>query len=399
MAKFLEKMFSLRNEFTLQGKNKVLTVFGFRIVFKKFNWLRYKKFCNAGVSDNCVLLLELNDAHGETLPGYAKYLSDLGFSVDVAAHPTVYKENPFVLSNGDIKCRFFSLNRYEMITFCESPQVKRYKFVVFNSLHFYPREPEKKIPIFEFVSFDKIQKYFVVSHHLDLSNSLSDASSRVIKLPDFNDMVGAFVNPNYFGKISRRDKNSVTTFISIGGLLASRRNANLLIDAVQRLVQKGETNFKVIVIGCGSLENVPSDLRKYFNITGRVSYREMFGFLENADFLMPLLDVNSSAHDRYVTTGTSGTFQLSYGFIKPCVIATKFAQPHYFSETNSVVYNANKDLAAAMQNAIKMDGEDYRRMCDNLADTVKEIRSKSENNLRKLLCDNGIQVKEKNYAI
>ena len=47
--------------------------------------------------------------------------------------------------------------------------------------------------------------------------------------------------------------------------------------------------------------------------------------IEENDYFLPLLDNRMTEHERYITIGTSGSFQLIYGFAKPCLIHTKFA--------------------------------------------------------------------------
>ena len=57
-----------------------------------------------------------------------------------------------------------------------------------------------------------------------------------------------------------------------------------------------------------------------------------------------MLDNGINEHERYITIGTSGSFQLIYGFVKPCIIHTKFAGVHSFNNDNSFLYNTKEEV-------------------------------------------------------
>ena len=107
--------------------------------------------------------------------------------------------------------------------------------------------------------------------------------------------------------------------------------------------------------------------------------------MEQADFFLPLLDAENLAHERYITTGTSGSFQLIFGFATPCVIDEKFAERNYLTSANSILYNGNQSLANAMEHAIEMTSGDYATMQENLKSTATELANCSRENLKKLI--------------
>ena len=94
---------------------------GVRLVFNlcgiKFK-LRYKKQIDYPINEeliskltqnqgeNTVLMLEANDFHGEIMPGYIKYLLDLGYNVDLLTTEKHQKDSTL--------CRLHSenLNQY-----------------------------------------------------------------------------------------------------------------------------------------------------------------------------------------------------------------------------------------------------------------------------------------------
>ena len=67
--------------------------------------------------------------------------------------------------------------------------------------------------------------------------------------------------------------------------------------------------------------------------------KEMYDEVEKADFFLTSYEPDFAPHLRYITTGTSGAFQLVYGFLKPVVIHEKFSGINGFDDKNSVIYS------------------------------------------------------------
>lgn len=126
---------------------------------------------------------------------------------------------------------------------------------------------------------------------------------------------------------------------------------------------------------------LPKPIRKYFDIRGRVPFPDMYKAIEDADFFLPLFDPENKEHDRYLTQGTSGSFQLIYGFLKPCLIQKKFAEAYNFNVNNSIVYEKNVNLYDSMVTAINMTQVEYKAMQDSLSLLVKSIEKESKENL------------------
>jgi hypothetical protein len=147
----------------------------------------------------------------------------------------------------------------------------------------------------------------------------------------------------------------------------------------------GLRGFYIVFVGEGNLRDVPAELRDYFTVAGRVSFSELYAQMERADFVLSLLDPHNPAHEFYATTGTSGHFQLVYGFAKPALVARKFAEAHRLTPQTSLVYERNEGLAAAMREALSMSGEDYGRMQAALAELAASIRRESLDTLRSMI--------------
>ncbi len=110
----------------------------------------------------------------------------------------------------------------------------------------------------------------------------------------------------------------------------------------------------------------------------------MFNILDNVDYILALLDKDCKAHYRYITTGTSGSYQLAYGFLKPLVVEETFTQNRYLTCDNAILYS-NNDLKYALEKCINQSNADYSKMVSNLEKTVNYIRETSKNNLKELL--------------
>ena len=111
----------------------------------------------------------------------------------------------------------------------------------------------------------------------------------------------------------------------------------------------------------------------------------MFKEIEKSDFILPLLDPDIEAHKRYMYYGTSGTFQLVYGFNKPCIIHKTFADIYGFDEKNSIIYECNDKLPEAILNAIYIMDDEYKNIQQNLLFDTQIIEKDSLSHFQKLL--------------
>lgn len=350
----------------------------------------YTRVLNTNVKDNTILLIEPNDCHGEVIPGYAQYFKELGFNVDIIITPKQKETNSlYMFENTDINIYVFGRNFIK--NFLSSQKIEQYKYIVFTSHIMYERINYIIYPTI-FQHFPVLENYraklFVVEHRFEFVDTKLLENKHIImltKLPAHKPDV-IWANPHYFGEICVSSKNPVTTeFIMVGAIAKQRRNCSILVDAVNKLVAEGFDNFRVTVIGRGTLDAIPHKLQKYFNILGTVPYDKMYREMEKADFFLPLIDPDNPEHERYITVGTSGSFQLIYGFQKPCLIAEKFAGIHYFDNENSIIYKTNDELSEAMRKAIFMSQQDYMKKQASLKLIADSLYKESLNNLQEAL--------------
>lgn len=126
--------------------------------------------------------------------------------------------------------------------------------------------------------------------------------------------------------------------------------------------------------------NIPQELQPLFTFTGQVDVADLYRYTEQADFFLPLLDSGIAAHERYVTTGVTGPYQLILGFQQACLIDKKFAAFYSFSCANSIIYS---DLKTGMQEAISISDSDYPLLQRNIKELAGELEKQSLENFKK----------------
>ena len=338
-------------------------------------------------NDTFIVWEPCSKSHSEIVPGFAKYLLDLGYHVSVIVHPDRIKEGLF----SRFKSENVSLNkmsRRQVKNFFLKNDLKDVSGVLVttvgklcDSVHY-----EQCFENFN-KNADK-SKLFFVEHEVVRSIDANTWNEDFITLRKINykNKKSVIVNPHYFGEVKITPKNAkITNFITIGGIQAKKKNNDLIVNTVKSLHEKGFENFKITVVGKGKLKHLPKEIRKYFDIKGRLPFDKMFEELENADFMLTAYDDKNPKHIRYNTTGTSGNFQLVYGFLKPCVIIESFAEINGFNEENSILYKSDKDYENALIKAITMTSEDYSKMQNNMKIYTEKLYQKSLNNLKKLI--------------
>lgn len=383
--KFLEKLFSVKN--SISKKHKIITFLGIKINIRRKN--KFKKQIDElfkNIRKKSVLIVEPNDCHYEVIPGYAKYLKQLGYNVDIVLRRE--RQLDF-LKASDPDIRVYSMEN-DICSVLEDSRLKKYRYLLFSSSVRYVsgmpgNSPEQPLVtnFFEKIDFSQ-DKIIFVQHHMERKTNFKNQ----IALADLHNEYSKnflMVNPHYFGKIEITPKsNDITKFIVVGNISPWRKNFSLLLNAIKDLSLKTD-KFKVIVVGSGELKGISEDIVKFFDVRGRLSYEDMFKAMEEADFFLCLLDPESEDHQRYITVGTSGGFQLVYGFEKPCLIQKNFADVYGFDNTNALVYEKNEDLSVEMLKAIDMSSKDYDDKQKQIAMRAEKIRNLSLDNLRKIL--------------
>ncbi len=312
---------------------------------------------------------------------------DLGFRVAVFVTPKRYDEG--LLSRfADARILTCRLSQRAIRRMFRDHGIGQARGIIITTARKISGKPDYASEYALFAGRNADQRLLLVEHDVKPPSDHGALTPQIITLrePHFGAAVTTVVNPHYFGTVQITPKKTgVTRFITIGAMRSKRRNTRLLVDAVSALHEAHTTAFRISVIGRGDLRGVPKHLRQYFEIKGRVDFATLYAELEQADYVLTLLDPENAAHERYITTGSSGSFQLVYGFAKPCLIAKKFAAPNGFDATNSIVYPDNAALWLAMQLAISMSQQSYAALQQQLQSHAATLYQRSLKNLRQLI--------------
>ena len=341
------------------------------------------------IKENTFVVWEpCSDSHSEVVPGYVKYLLDLGYHVSVVVNPKHLKDGLFSRFNSpDISLN--CLSRREVCRFFRTADLSKLQGVLVTTVGKLCKNSNYEECYNTFNDSIDRKKLFFVEHKAKEAIDSGTWKDDLITLRKLNYKLASsvVVNPHFFGeKIAVTPKNeNIVNFVTIGAIRSRKKNTGEIIEAVKTLHEKNIRNFKVTVIGRGKLKSLPKELRQYFDIKGRLEFNRMYDEIEKADFLLTAYDDQNQVHLRYTKYQTSGNFQLIYGFLKPCVIIRAFAAPNGFTADNSVIYNTKDEYADAMEKAISMTPSAYLEMQKNLQRYVNTLYQNSLTNLREAI--------------
>lgn len=388
-----------------------LSVFGIPLVKVKNKAVR-ERMSNIKIFKNTFIVWSTSPIfHSEVDPGYAKYLADLGYNVLVLrTYNSV--QNSIWKNIREPNIRIVNLSQREIYDFLYSEKTVKNKnikgILVTTSLFFYTYGIGEKqwsnrdvhndlsrlakdfdIPTPDELSLlkDKYGVFLEVAHNLDLQ-PLSSITEQTITLfqPNYHQKKTTLVNPHYFGKVGiNHSKNKITSFISVGSIGKDRKNIDALWDAVRHLIKAGKKNFQVQVFTYARDLKIPDELRPFIKLHVGADYPTIFRAMEKADYFLALLDGENSVHDCYITTRTSGSFQLCYGFRKPMIIEDKFARYYSMNETNAVTYGKPAELASAMMKAVNQTSDQYDKVREEFAKLAQKVEKISLENLSNLI--------------
>lgn len=341
------------------------------------------------IKENTFIVWEpCTKSHAEVVPGFVKYFHDLGYHVSVLVDRDRLKEGLFSRYNLE-NISYNKMSADEIKRYFSESDLSNIKGVLVTTMGKICdcENPESAYDFFN-LNVDKTKLHFV-EHEASFAIDKGTWHEKLITLRELNyqNAKSIVVNPHYFGNVKINPKNEIVNFITVGTLKPRKKDCGMIINAVQNLHNKGIHNFKITVVGKGSLKHLPKEIRKYFVIKGRLPFNKMYDEIEKADFMLTAYDDKNFEHQRYITTGTSGNFQLIYGFLKPCILIESFAPINRFNNENSILYKEPKDYSDALEKAIKMNNEEYEVMQNALKQTVKEIYGESLNNLKGALSE------------
>lgn len=327
---------------------------------------------------NNILLVETNGCHGEVIAAYIKYFQRLNINVYCLVNKRLANENPFCRLS-DI-CKIYSASLKQLHKLLRIKHLRKYdRIFIMSSINY--KGGENNVPDM-FPDLKKHKSVYYIHHESQyISEFYSDTDiNHNIMLGKYNNCT--YINPHLFGDYTTPEKQEASTiFVCVGGITPERKNHKLLLNAIQHLHDEGH-NFKVLVIGSGSLKNIPSSVQSHIELLGHLSYSDMYNYVESAHFFLPLLDPDNQEHEKYITIKVTGSAQLIYGFKKVPVIHSKFANFYRFNNHNAILYN---NLSDGMRQAIHSSAQQYQEYIHELDITVTEIETESAENLRRIL--------------
>ncbi len=337
------------------------------------------------IKDDTFIVWEpCSKSHSEVVPGFAKYLLDSGYHVSVIAAPERLKEGLFSRFK-DKNLTINKLSRAQVKKYFASNELKDVEGVLVttagklcDSIHYEDIYKHFRAPK---------NKLFFVEHETchSADNGTWNPNLITLRKVNYKGINSVVVNPHYFGDIKITPKNKITNFITIGAIQNKKKNNSLILKSVEDLYNKGYRDFKITVVGKGHLKDLPEKLRPFIDIKGRLPFNKMYDELEKADFMLTAYNENDPMHIRYNTSGTSGNFQLVYGFLKPVVIIESFAEINGFNNENSILYKNDNEYTSALEKGIKMSIEEYAKMQASLKEYKDELYESSLKNLKGLI--------------
>ena len=417
-SKFIKKIISLKNI----KENKVLTIFGCSFGFKNPKYLAKQlaiakelalDVVNSSVLNKIptktVLISEMNGScHGELISGLYEYLNALGYNVDIALSDINYNRGALDHLKGSNQCRIFTVNNENWNKFWANENIKNYENIILNSHYVYSVNPKPEFSSTEktvdgeiyinsaFTLFPSLKKWYekiiLLEHHQEHIDADLMKDKKIFSFVDCELSLAnniPYINPHYFKDVEIKTKDTnFTKFIVVGHIQNFRKDINSIIDAVEKLDEKGVNNFKVVFIGSGNPEIKNKNILKYFEVKGGLSYEEMYNEIEQADYILPLLNPHNEVHCRYIKNCGSGSFQHVYAFSKPCVTAKKFADTYFLDYNSSVIHEDANDFTDALLKAIQIKSEEYAELCTSLRALSENLKEKSKQNLKEMLACN-----------
>ena len=339
------------------------------------------------IGENTFVLWEpCSASHGEIVPGYTKYLMDLGYHVLVLVTPERIDEGLFArFPEGNFTLA--RLTQKQIRRFVRSEAIKVAQGILVTTAGKLPTL-EDATPDLEGVFGDLARdRIHLVEHNARDRIAAGTWDENLITL---RSLVPArpskVVNPHFFGgfKQHRKSKDRVR-FLMVGAARAKRRSDDLVFNAAATLLDDGITNFEIRMIGKPGKAQILERLEPHFITLGRLSFADMYDEIEAADYILSAFQKDGQDHAFYRTTGTSGSFQLACGFNTPIVLQELFTEGTAFNSDNAILYDQDRDFEPAVHRAITLSAEEYLTLTDNLQKASNDLRTASLANMKDVI--------------
>jgi len=353
------------------------------------------RFMSSRVGEKAVLLVEPNAFHGEILPGYYKYFEDLGYDMFVLCRLFIVTESAFCrLPN---KPNIFVMTPGLIRRVLRSKKLHKFDYLLVTSRQFFDARTRFWGAYINYLKFNPMPRLgcFYVEHNFDPHKMAYGTDLRNLFLltrESYNGLDIPMLNPHWFGDVRHTPLNpGKRVFLFIGSASLYQKSIQMLLDIVWQLEKKFK--FEVWMIGKGtntlSSEELPDSIR----IFGRLPFDQMFQHIEDADFILPLLDPLNQDHRHYLRGVSSGSRQLALGFSKVAIIHKVFATHYDFSKKDAILYE-DGGLAYVMEQALTMNKDEYARLQAGLRELAKNVYDESLENLKMRIEERRLEYRE-----
>jgi len=341
------------------------------------------------IRDKSVLIIEINNFHGITLPGYIHYFAELGYNVDVfllLGQNVLWRP----LDRLEDEFRAFYGDEQSLSEKIRSTNLKSYDFVFINTTFYYGiySPYPNAMSVFDLIGIKPKGKFgtLMIEHNYDPFVEKFN-EQQYIKEGTLFTLLGfrntKMLSSSYVGKVTITPKNkNKIIFLAVGTLAPQNRNYKMLIEACESLIKQKIINFKINIIGYGNLEDLPKEVQPFINILGALSYPDMFETIEHGDYILTLFDPDNKEHHKYVDNWASGSSILFYAFSKLPLIHSFFAQSYFLDNNNAIVYT---NLEEGMKSAIEIGSTEYQCRQEALTQLAKNLQIQSIKNLSEQL--------------
>ncbi len=352
-------------------------------------------------------IVEYNRVHAEILPTVVYLLNTIGIEADVFVSSRIDQNDPFVFTP-DLRFRRGNSHAARFKFQTEASGFAGYDFVIFNSIepkHVLKKAQRSKIPIIAIMHnaglllADPDYRHFFRSGQnvpLVLSRFVSEHLSPELAAP--------WIAPVFIANVPAADfpRDEPVCFCVQGNLAYDRRNYRSLIDAVDQVASVTARDFSIFLIGrdrpdgrAFRTEVTRRGLRKYFRYStegwtrwleyiGRdLPYRRFYNLLQQAHFILPLVDSSSERYNDYYQTKITSSLSIAFGMgIIP--VLEKSLACHYGTEQASISYETG-DLAEAMNKALLLSPEEYAALQQRLVRMHDDLLRESRFNLEQAI--------------
>ena len=333
----------------------------------------------ASIKKGTVLIFEPHNYHLECLPGFSKYLIDLGFNVDILMMRVGVDYFQYFYPKENI--RFFIYNNItQIINNSESLSSinKKYDYILLETANKFEKDLYNKLNLLT------INNSIFIFHEIGYADKSFEKyylQNRIWTLGNISK--GLQVNPHFFGNINIKEKNKKTRFFLTSSF---NRNYKPIIESVNKL-QKENFNFEIIITGRSNIfssENITKNISDKFIFKLKAKFSELYRLVKSSDFIIILLDPKSSYDNLFNRSRVTGSFQLSIGFLKPCIINKQYSKFYNLNHENSLIYD-NLDLFNAMKKAILLNKFEYKKLQNKLKLNKNELYKISIENIKKFI--------------